>query len=204
MHSIIFHLPGSVLRDPGLLKPYYTKLITGLHNRGIRVDTVLHDRATTLATVDATPGIHIIDHGRDRHPRILNTGIAYIYPFWNLDPWGIRAMSSISQMIFDPEAIDAVAAAAFFDRLHKRLVTARISRYPQKTELVQVPKGCIAVFLQSEAHREIEETCHLSMRQMLGALTDRPDPRPIVVKPHPRDTDPKTMAYLSRLAARDA
>ena len=186
------------------MKPYYTKLITGLRKMSIRVETVLHDRATTLATVDATPGIHIIDHGSLRHPRILNTGIAYIYPFWNLDPWGIRALSSIAEMTFDPAQIDANAAAEFSARLRKRLVDARVSRYPQKAEKADVPKGCVAVFLQSEAHRQVAETCHLSMRQMLGALIARTDPRPIVIKPHPRDIDPQTQAYLARLAGRDA
>jgi hypothetical protein len=185
------------------MKPYYVKLIAGLRKMGIRVETVLHDRATTLAAVNATPGMHIVDHGSLRHARILNTGIAYIYPFWNLDPWGIRALSSIAEMAFDPATIDAAMAAEFTTRLRKRLVDARLSRYPQPDTRVDLPKGCIAVFLQSEAHREVGETCYLSMRQMLAALVARSDPRSIVIKPHPRDHDARTMAYLARLAGRD-
>ncbi len=186
------------------MKPYYVKLIAGLRDMGIAVETVLHDRWTTLATVQATPGIHIVDHGSWRHDRLLNTGIAYIYPFWNLDPWGIRALSSIAAMPFDAGCVDSVAAAEFAAKLRKRLVEKRISRYPQPAKKGDLPKGCIAVFLQSEAHRAVEETCYLTMRQMLAALIARDDPRPIVVKPHPRDADPKTRAYLVRLAARDA
>lgn len=186
------------------MKPYYVKLINGLRGMGIRVETVLHDRATTLATVGGVPGIHIVDHGTARHARLLNTGVAYIYPFWNLDPWGIRALSSIGAKDFDPKAVDADAAAAFAARLRKRLVEPRISRYPQAVEVVDVAQGCIAVFLQSEAHRGVDETCYLTMRQMLAALLARDDPRPIVVKPHPRDAAPGTRAYLARLAARDA
>ena len=170
---------------------------------GLQVATVLHDRATTLAQVDATPGIHIADHGSLRHPRLLNTGIAYIYPFWNLDPWGIRALSSIAAMPFDPGLVDSVAAADFVARLRKRLVLARISRYPQPMDRMAMGQGHIAVFLQSEAHRAVQETCYLSMRQMLAALLARDDPRAIVIKPHPRDQDPKTRAYLARLALRD-
>ena len=192
------------MRDPGLMKPYYVKLLAGLPQMGLAVATVLHDRATTLATVETTPGVHIADHGSLRHPRLLNTGIAYIYPFWNLDPWGIRALSSIAAMTFDPAMVDAVAATAFATRLRKRLVAARISRYPQAGQVVDVPKGNIAVFLQSEAHRGVDETCHLSMRQMMAALIARDDPRPIVVKPHPRDKDTQTRIYLAQLAARDA
>ena len=67
--------------------------MAGLRAMGIRVELVVHDRITTFATVETTAGLHIIDHGNLRHPRVLNTGIAYIYPFWNLDPWGIRALS---------------------------------------------------------------------------------------------------------------
>lgn len=185
------------------MKPYYTKLISGLRGMGLRVDTVLHHRATTLATVEAVPGVHIVDHGNLRHARLLNTGIAYIYPFWNLDPWGIRALSSISARPFDAGSVDAAVAAEFAGRLRKRLVAARESRYPQAEAVAEVPQGCIAVFLQSEAHRAVGETCHLTMRQMLAALLARDDPRAIVVKPHPRDTDPRTRAYLARLAARD-
>ena len=192
------------MRDSGQMKPFYTNIINGLRDIGIKVETVLHDRLTTLATVDAMPGIHIADHGFLRHPRLLNTGIAYIYPFWNLDPWGIRALSSIAALPFDPELVDASAAAAFAIRLRKRLVAARISRYPQPENRVDLPMGCIAVFLQSEEHRAVEETCYLSMRQMLSALLARDDRCAIVVKPHPRAKDCGTHDYLARLAARDA
>lgn len=186
------------------MKPYYVKLLAGLRDRGIATDTVLHDRATTLATVDAVPGIHIVDHGSLRHPRLWNTGIAYIYPFWNLDPWGIRALSSIAAMTFDPASVDRAVAQDFAARLRKRLVARRISRYPQAENFTDVPVGCIAVFLQSEAHRAVDETCHLTTRQMLSALLARSDPRAIVVKPHPRDLTPQTRVFLAKLAARDA
>lgn len=192
------------MRDSGKMKPFYVNIINGLQDIGIKVETVLHDRLTTLATVDAMPGIHIADHGFLRHPRLLNTGIAYIYPFWNLDPWGIRALSSIAALSFDPELVDASAAAEFTIRLRKRLVAARISRYPQREDRVDLPMGCIAVFLQSDAHRGVEETCYLTMGQMLSALLARDDRCAIVVKPHPRDKDFRTRDYLARLAARDA
>lgn len=186
------------------MKPYYTKLLAGLPELGVPVATVVHDRATTLATVNAMPGMHVVDHGCLRHPRLLNTGVAYIYPFWNLDPWGIRALSSISAKVFDPATVDAGIAAEYAARLRKRLVDARISRYPQPAEVADLPHGHIAVFLQSDAHRAVEETCHLSMRQMLSALLARDDPRRIVIKPHPRDQSAQTKAYLARLTARDA
>ena len=63
---------------------------------------------------------HILDHGRLRHPRALNAGVAYVYPFWHLDPWGIRAFSSIAEKTFDPASIPPGPARAFADRLRGR------------------------------------------------------------------------------------
>lgn len=202
---IVFHLPGSVLRDPGaLLKPYYRRLDEGLRARGVAVEFAVHDRALLPAQVEADRAFHIVDHGTHRHPRVLNTGVAYVYPFWHLDPWGIRALSSIGAKRFDPAAVDGGEAAAFADRLRRRLVAARTSRYPQPEARGDVPRGCIAVFLQSEAHRGVGETCHLTLRQMVRSVLDRPDPRPVVIKPHPRDHAPATRRFLARLAERDA
>ena len=204
MSGFTFHLPGSVLRDRAEMKPYYVKLTEGLAARGHRVTLALHDRDSLFAEVAASRDFHIVDHGSLRHPRVLNTGIAYVYPFWNLDPWGIRALSSIAEKLFDPKAVDMAAATGFANRLRKRWVSTRKSRYEQPQHSANIPANCIAVFLQSEGHRDVMETCHLDLRQMVKALMARDDPRPIVIKPHPRDYDPTTRRFLARIAGRDA
>jgi hypothetical protein len=201
--GFIFHLPGSVLRDRSVMKPYYVKLTEGLAARGYAVELALHDRDTLLADVAASQNFHIVDHGNQRHPRVLNTGIAYVYPFWNLDPGGIRALSSISEKPFDPKAVAMDLATPFANRLRKRWVLNRKSRYEQPMRTAQIPADCIAVFLQSEGHRDVMETCYLDLRQMVKALMARNDPRPIVIKPHPRDYDPTTRRFLHRIAGRD-
>lgn len=203
MSGFTFHLPGSVLRDRTGLKPYYVKLTQGLAARGHAVTLALHDRSTLLDEVAASADFHIVDHGTARHPRVLNTGIAYVYPFWNLDPWGIRALSSIAAQQFDANAVDMRLATPFANRLRKRWVQGRTSRYEQPQQAVQIPAQCIAVFLQSEGHRDVMETCHLDLRQMVKAVIARDDPRPIVIKPHPRDHDPSTRRFLNRIAGRD-
>ncbi len=203
MSGFTFHLPGSVLRDRAEMKPYYVKLTEGLAARGHRVTLALHDRLTLLAEVATSTDFHIVDHGNQRHERVLNTGIAYVYPFWNLDPWGIRALSSIAEKPFDPKDMQADLATDFTNRLRKRWVVPRKSRYEQPMHAAQIPAGCIAVFLQSEDHRDVMETCHLDLRQMVKALMARDDPRAIVIKPHPRDHDPKTRRFLNRIAGRD-
>lgn len=199
---LTLHLPEGQLSPDGRL-PFYTRLIDGWKARGGKVRLALHDRATAPATVEATPGFHILDHGRLRHPRALNAGVAYVYPFWHLDPWGIRAFSSIGAKAFDAASIPPGPARAFADRLRARLVAGRKSRYAQPPERVALPQGSIAVFLQDESHRDLTETCHLTMDQMLAALTERDDPRPILIKPHPLDTDATRLRALRRLARHD-
>lgn len=199
---LILHLPDSQISPEGRL-PFYQRLIEGFEARGGAVRLIRHDRATTLATIEATPGFHILDHGRLRHPRALNAGVAYVYPFWHLDPWGIRAFASIAAQPFDPAIIPKGPARAFADRLRARLVAGRKSRYAQPQARMDLPQGSIAVFLQDETHRDLTETCHLTMDQILQALLARDDPRPILVKPHPLDSDETRHRRLRRLARQD-
>jgi hypothetical protein len=203
MGHVTFHLPAAVLRDPGTqMKPFYAKLIAGLPARGIAAQTVARDWLTLPAHVDATPGFHIVDHGDMRHPRVLNTGIAYVYPFWHCDPRGIRALSSIGDMAFD--AHESAEATAFAAHLQRRLVGQRASRGVQPQAFTDIPRGCIAVFLQSDAHRGLNEACHLTTRAMIAAVVARDDPRPIIIKPHPAEADTRLLRHLARLQARDA
>ena len=46
------------------------------------------------------------------------------------------------------------------------------------------------------------ENCYLTQREMLWGLIGRQDPRPILVKAHPRDTDPASRERLARMARR--
>ena len=203
MAQFVLHLPDSQLADPDRLKPFYRRLFDGLVGAGHTVRAQRHDRYTLPETVASDTAFHIVDHGQMRHPRVLNAGIAYVYPYWNLDPHGIRALSSIGEMAFDPQAVDGPAASAFATRLRRRLVGPRQSRYDQPAETVAIPDGAVAIFLQSEAHRDLAETCFLSMRAMVEAVCARDDPRPIVIKPHPRDLNPDTREFLHRLAQKD-
>lgn len=140
----------------------------------------------------------MINHGRFTHPRVRNAGIAYVYPFWNMDPSGIRAFSSISDMPFRPGEISGDVARPFMRRLRKRLVGGRSSRYEQPVEVNTVPDGCVAVFMQSEGHRIVGETLYLDRWTMLETVCQCAQGS-VVVKPHPRDTDPETGHRLESL-----
>lgn len=201
---VVFHIPGSVLNDAHSLAEVYGKMGGALQALGVPVRFLVHDRIMVPREIEADRGFHLLDHGRMRHPRVLNCGSAYIAPFRYLDPWGIRAFSSIAGQVFDAKRIPVDAAMGFQARLVKRLVDARRSRYYQPETCVPVPAHCIAVFLQTEQHRAVGETCYLSMREMVFGLLARPDPRPIVIKPHPRDVDFATLDWLANLALTDA
>lgn len=202
--AVTLHLAPNLAAARGKGDPFYRALVKGLKDRGVPVNFAVHDRATAKAEVEADLGFHLFDHGRIEHPRALNMGLAYLPPFRYFDPAGIRLYSSIAQAVFDPAAQDLMQAAALFQRLRLAFVETRSSRYDQPDEALTVPKGCIAVFLQSERHKNVLETGHLTLRQMVKALLDCRDPRPIVVKPHPRDTDFETYGWLGQKAKKDA
>lgn len=203
IEPVVFHLHGSILRDKARLQSFYGKIGDGLAARGAQVQYLRYDRAAVPAQAEADHGFHIVDYGRLRHPRVLNAGVGYLRDWYYLDPWGMRAFSSVAQMRFDATAIDSGRARRFRDDLHQHLVLPRQSRQSQPSEVVAVPQGCIAVFLQTETHRDMGELCYMTLRHMIKALLERDDPRPIVVKPHPKDDDPATQNWLRGKARKD-
>jgi hypothetical protein len=198
----VFHLPGSWLGvfGSGVL-PFYQKLFDGLDARGVAWETCILDREQVMGQVEGDDAFHIVNHGRFTHPRILNSGIAYVYPFWNMDPKGIRAFSSIADTQFRADEIDGEIARPFFKRLRQRLVLGRTSRYEQPKDVGDIPDQSVAVFLQSEGHRIVGETCHLDRWEMLNTVLAQAD-GPVVVKPHPRDRDETTGRHLKRLCSK--
>lgn len=184
------------------MRQFYGTLAKALEVEGHAVTVVTLDPEQTLARVAADEGFHIVHHARIRHPRVLNAGKAYIEPFFTLDPWGVRLFSSIAAAPFRP-GVDPARDVAIFEEIRARMVGARKSHYEQPQAVIPAPDQCIAVFLQTEDNRDVGETCHLSPRQMLKALLDRDDPRPVVVKPHPKEKTPETLDWLARQAKKD-
>lgn len=205
MHQIVFHLPRSWLGPFGSgVLPFYQKLATGLRAQGVGFEQIPLDRDRVADIVASDAAFHIVNHGRFRHPRVLNAGVAYVYPFWNLDPHGIRAFSSIAEQGFDADAIDGRVARPFFRRLRQRLVTGRKSRYEQpQAQTVALPENAVSVFLQSEGHRSVAETCHLTRWQMLDTVLGETH-GPVIVKPHPRDHSAETQSVLKDYVGRFA
>ncbi len=199
---VTLHIPEAIRAKAWAMRQFYGRLAEALTAEGAEVVLTNHDPDSAEARVNAEPGLHIVHHCRLRHPRVLNAGKAYIEPFFTLDPWGYRLFSSIAAAKF-VAGPDPAKDAAVFDDIHARMVEGRKSHYTQPEVVIDVPKGCIAVFLQTEENRDVGETCHLSFRQMIKALLDRDDPRPIVVKPHPKEKNIESLDWLTRKARKD-
>lgn len=202
--TVKMHLPQRTLDSPWEQRQAYERIGRALEPFGARFEYVLHNRDTALDLIEGDGDFHILERGTVQHPRALNCGSAYIAPYHYLDPVGTRYLSSIGQMTFDPAQIDLGAAVAFQGELFAAHAQARKSRYDQPKEKLDIPQGCIAVFLQSESHRAVGEALYVNMRQMIKALLARDDPRAIVVKPHPRDIDFETLGWLVQKSRKDA
>ena len=200
---LVFHVPKRVLDLGWDYRQVYRHFVDALTPLGARCALVHNNRETALAEIEADAAFHILDRGVIEHPRVLNCGSAYIEPFHYLDPVGTRYRSSIGQLDFDAASIDPVAAKAFQAELYAATAAKRKSRYDQPEEKLDMPEGCISVFLQSESDRSVEERLYFTMRRMIKALLARDDPRPIMVKPHPRDIDFETLGWLLSKSKKD-
>ncbi len=202
--TVKLHVPQRTLDSKWEQGQVYGRIGAALQALGGRFEYVLLNRDTALTQIEADRDFHIIERGAVQHPRALNCGSAYIAPYHYLDPVGTRYLSSIGQMGFDAGQIDLGAAQAFQAQLFAAHAAPRKSRYDQPQERLEVPQGCIAVFLQTETHRGVGEALYVTMRQMVKALLERDDPRPIVLKPHPRDMDFDTLGWLVQKSRKDA
>ena len=184
---VILHLPDHALQD------FRTKPIYGIHAAIDRLITarggqvLVAPRGDELYGRDALPGdgdLHIVENGRAQGPGYLNAAVAYLEGFFHLDPEGVLADASTRALAYDPAAVDNRAAQAFFGRLKDRFAARRHSRYRQNKAAVEVPEGCIAVFLQGP-RPERQGQAHMSSADMLRVVAGGAGGRRIVVKPHP-------------------
>lgn len=195
---IVLHLPGAMAEPDGSRLPgFLSKLHAGFGAVGARVEIRQRDRAA-LEALGETPDFHIVWQGRFRHPRLLNTAVAYVFPFWYLDPQGVYGASTVTERRFDPAAQDPTEARAFADRLRKRLVEPRQSRLPQPDVTAPLPKGAIAIFLQGRSE-PTERLGYMPEAEMVKTVLSETRGRPVILKPHPLTRDLETFEMLAAL-----
>ncbi len=103
---LVFHLPARHLDDWREMRhlALFRRIAEAFQPRGLRLAVV--DRrelpfqgGETRAYDDGD--LHVLDTGRARGPGVLNASIAYLPPFWQLDPAGILAESGIGARVYD-------------------------------------------------------------------------------------------------------
>lgn len=188
---VVFHLPAKHLADWRSTRHLrlFGRLAEVLEKAGGTV-TVADRRDRPFeggegaAAAYADGDLHILDTGRVQGPGVLNASMAYLPPYWHLDPAGIQAESSIGAMTYSPGTIPLDRAMAFFGKLRKRWADERVSRRAQTMAKMPLPKDSIAVFLQGEFPQERGLT-HCPPEAMLRAVAAGSGGRPVLVKPHP-------------------
>lgn len=192
---VVFHLPAKHLgdwRSTAHLR-LYARLADLLERQGGTVAVAdRRDRpfegGDGAAAAYADGDLHILETGRVQGPGVLNASLAYLPPYWHLDPAGVQAESSIGAMDYRAKQIPLDRAMAFFDKLRKKWVDARVSRRTQTTARVPVPKGAIAVFLQGDFPQQ-RALAHCTPDAMLRAVVAGAGGRTVLVKPHPLALD---------------
>lgn len=198
-HRVHLHLPLHMFKefDPET-DSFYGKLFRGFAQHGIDLNVTRRENVTLTPEFENTD-FHFVHQARITRPNVLNTGMAYLFPFWYADPRGIYADSSIRQMLFDPEAIDGSAARKFHRSLRRRLVEQRQSKYGQPVEVTNIPKKPIAIFLQGDSY-PVRRARFCSEIEMVETIIAHTPEDQIVIKPHPRNDDPATLNTVRKIA----
>lgn len=185
--KVIFHLPEGYLNRYRNAKhlALYPQVEDALLRRGGQVE--IASRLAKLRPGESRKddgNLHIVENGRVQGPGFLNAALAYLPGFWHLDPLGVLADSSLTQRVFDPAQVDRDAAQVFYDMLCRDFAQARKARYQQASATTEVPKGCIAVFLQGPMPQRRGQA-HVGYAEMLRAVVLGSAGRPVLAKAHP-------------------
>jgi len=147
--------------------------------------------------------LHILDDCQMQMPNVLNAALAYLDGFWQLDPNGTRAFSSIGGREFRENMVPYQYAKKFYGRLQRTWKDARKTRYSPLREREEIPADCISVFFQGSFPKVVGATDFTDITMLQDVLQGAGD-RPVVVKLHPRLADIGTMAELADIAAGDS
>ena len=209
--AIVLHLkPTDIDRNlQGRRLALYRVIAAMAEARGIPFRTRLRDRDLTIGTRHVVEGrfddgnLHIIDDRSVRAPGVLNAAVAYLWEFWQLDPRGTKAFSSIAERRFDTAGMKAERVARFRETLLARYVAHRRSKHGQITDHRELPEGASALFCQGHYPLKAGATDFTDvavLRTMIAQTTDRP----ILVKLHPAATAVQEEEALRTLAGTDS
>ena len=191
MGEVRLHVPAHMLdRDAAGVPAFYQRVLSTLRDHGASTAILPRDYDTLRA---GPVGGHfdLVHNGGLDRGQALNLAPAYLAGFWYADPRGIYFESSITDRPFDPAKVEARHAKPFADDLRRKWVTARKSRHPQPEAVEVFAQGHIAIFLQDWSD-PVERARHMTGLDMVRTVVEAAAGRPVVVKPHPRNTARET------------
>ena len=202
--AIVFHLPRRYLADYATIGHLrlFARIAQVLPPLGARIE-VRDRRLLPFEGMDAARyadgNLHIIENGRVQGRGVLNAMMAYLPPWWHLDPVGVLAESGIGARVYDRALVPVKPAMALLGKLRDRWVTPRRSRHTRAEAVAGLPKGCIAVFMQGTLPHA-RGLAHCSPGAMLAAVARGAGGRPVLAKPHPLATE-HDLAVIAQVQA---
>ena len=133
-------------------------------------------------------------------PLALNLGTACLRNYFYVDPKGVNHESCIADKVFYPGVVPDEKARAFFAMLHRSLVVQRKSRLHQPKARQDFGSGHLAVFLQDWSD-PVERATLVDSLTMVRLAIAEGGGRPVVIKPHPRNSGPETQEILQLASA---
>lgn len=199
---LLIHVPAQMLEKHGQGGfGLYSRIAPHFRKQGVEV-TFLERPATTELTGYTKEDFHIVHHGFLRRFNVLNCGVAYVWPFWHLDPRGVLCDSSMANAQPDFDSIEPEAARQFFEALRRRMVETGASKYDQPKLQGALAEGHIAVFLQGMGD-PVLRNMYMLETEMLELVMRYRAGREVLIKRHPKWPDTLASAHAERLAERD-
>ncbi|MEO0751629.1 MAG: hypothetical protein AAFY25_07475, partial [Pseudomonadota bacterium] len=197
--SLIIHVPRDMLERYGQEGfGLYAALAPGLRDRGVPVQFVERPATTDLSHYTKTD-FHLVHHGFLRRFNLLNTGIAYLWPYWYLDQRGVLCDSSLGRAHPDLSQIPLDRAEAFVARVGGRLKEKGQSKHEQPARRGAIGQGAIVVFLQGLSDPVLRSMAMMET-EMLDLVVAHRAGRRVLIKAHPKFPGTIGTAHGERLA----
>ena len=197
--SVIIHVPRDMLERYGQMGfGLYAALAPGLRDRGVPVTFVERPGTTDLVHYTKTD-FHLVHHGFLRRFNLLNTGIAYLWPFWYLDQRGVLCDSSLGRARPDLSTIPEDRAKAFVARVGGRSKEKGQSKHDQPPRQGAMAKDAIVVFLQGISD-PVMRSMAMMENEMLELVLKHRAGRRVLIKLHPKFPNTIGAAYAEHFA----
>ncbi len=197
--AIVIHVPRDMLARYGQEGfGLYATLAPGLRARGILVRFVERPATTDLSHYTKSD-FHLVHHGFLRRFNLLNTGIAYLWPYWYLDQRGVLCDSSLGRAHPDLSQIPEARARSFVERLGGRLIAKGKSKHDQPPRQGALAEEHIVVFLQGMSD-PVLRSLYMMETEMLDQVMAHRQGREVLIKVHPKFSDTIAAAQAEALA----